>query len=91
MAQLAEWLLPTPEVRGLNPVISMYVLLTAEETKENKEKEAEKGLFLTNLHLGSVGFLQVKILILNTMTFSALKCSTKSSWKWNTIYNFCQS
>ena len=44
MAQLAEWLLPIPEVRGSNPVISKilqwtYLLISVE--KPNKEKEAE--------------------------------------------------
>ena len=38
LAQLEEWLLPTPDDRGLNPVIikNMNLLLTAEKTKIKK-------------------------------------------------------
>ena len=47
VAQLAEWSLPIPEVRGLNPVIGKilywtYLLLTVEKTKI-KKKEAVNG------------------------------------------------
>ena len=51
MAQLVEWLLPIPEVRGLNPVIGkklciehLFTVNCIEKTKI-KEKEAWNGPF----------------------------------------------
>ena len=55
VAQLVEWLLPIPEVRGLNPVIgknlfilNICLLSTVYWKDENKEKEAGNGPFLKN-------------------------------------------
>ena len=42
MAQLVEWLLKTPEIRGTNPVIYALSTVGIEKTK-NKTKEASKG------------------------------------------------
>ena len=46
VAQLVEWLLPTPEIRGLNPVISKFYLLSTvlnlygqHKRKENRIRE----------------------------------------------------
>ena len=53
VAQFVERSLPTPEIRGLNPVIGKFYLLSTVFKKlywknENKEKEAGKGPFLKN-------------------------------------------
>ena len=53
MTQLAEWLLPIPEIQGSNPVIGKilfwtYLLLTVEKTKI-VQKEAWIGPF-KNVH-----------------------------------------
>ena len=53
VAQLVEWSLPIPEVRGLNPVIgkkiiyilNICLLSTVYWKDENKEKEAGNGPF----------------------------------------------
>ena len=51
MAQLIEWALPIPEVRGSNPVIgkiyifNIYFLSTVFEKTKIKEKEAGNGPF----------------------------------------------
>ena len=42
VAQLVEWSLPTPEVRGSNPGIKIFFQLS---TEENKVKEAGNGPF----------------------------------------------
>ena len=53
MAQLVEWLLPKPEVRGSNPdigknlfILNICLLSTVFGKDENKEKEAGDGPFL---------------------------------------------
>ena len=50
VAQLVELLLPTPEVRGSNPVVGkIYIeqcVLSTVLKKRNKEKEAGNGPFL---------------------------------------------
>ena len=53
VAQLVEWLITIPEVRGSNPVIGkklyildIYLLWTVHWKDENKEKEAGNGPFL---------------------------------------------
>ena len=50
MAQLVEWSLPVPEVRGLNPVIgNIYYLFSInciEKTKINKKETGNGPFFL---------------------------------------------
>ena len=56
VAQLVDWLLPTPEVRVLNPVIGKLLYWTFNcvptvnciQKDENKEKEAGNGPFWNN-------------------------------------------
>ena len=45
LAQLVDWLLPIPEVRGSNPVIGKYYIEHLPSTDENKEKDAGNGPF----------------------------------------------
>ena len=40
-AQLVEWLLPTPEIRGLNPVIGNTIYYQLYLKDENKEKRGQ--------------------------------------------------
>ena len=60
VAQLVEWLITIPEVRGSNPVIGkklyildIYLLWTVHWKDENKEKEAGNGPFLTKAYKGA--------------------------------------
>ena len=43
MAQLVEWSLPTPEVRGSNPVIDKLYITYSLQTDKNIEKRTGKG------------------------------------------------
>ena len=45
LAQLVDWLLPIPEVRGSNPVIGKYYIEHLPSTDENKENDAGNGPF----------------------------------------------
>ena len=62
MAQLVEWSLPIPEVRGSNPVIrkiylfllNICLLSTLYWKDENKEKEAGDGPFFLKTRPGLV-------------------------------------
>ena len=55
-------LVEAPEVRGLNPIIGIfYPLITINWKDENKEKEAENGLFFNYLLLNFSGFLNTNV------------------------------
>ena len=43
VAQLEEWLLPTPEVWGSNPVVSKFYSLSTVPIKNDEEKKIETG------------------------------------------------
>ena len=50
MAQLVEWLLLTPEIRSLNPVINkIYLLSTVLKRQKEKKKEAGNSPFKKTL------------------------------------------
>ena len=65
VAQLAEWLLPTPEVRGSNPVIGkMYIGHCLLSTVLKRQKCRKRGREWTILNI--IGTEQDKILYFDT-------------------------
>ena len=63
MAQLAEWLLPTPEVRGSNPVIGkMYIKHCLLSTGLKRQKCRKRGREWTILRI--IGTEQDKIILI---------------------------
>ena len=97
VVQLVERLLPIPEVRGLNPVISknlywtLYCQLYWKD--KNKEKEAGNGLFKKWSHrvnLIQQIYIRMNTLLWNKALWLAKTCHTTSVTRLGDLLHFGQ-